>query len=191
MGQFADSSWAVLMLPPVLHRGEKHFQKASGLEIPTFFPAGMCRRVLERLPRASCRISSPNPGLALHLLLPPTLCQLKSFLSLDSPQVILSMAQPECVPALFSSFSRIFSSLLLMLSLVSHPLCLFREELLGAVVPQEAGAGEIPKGSSRAVLGMKSLKTPQGCSVQPGDLSHRGAVEGHPARSRHISGAVP
>lgn len=45
MGQFADSSWAVLVLPPVLYGGEKLFQKASGLTIPTFLPAGMCRRV--------------------------------------------------------------------------------------------------------------------------------------------------
>lgn len=78
----------------------------------------------ECLPRATCCISSPNPGLASPLLLPPASCQLKSRLSLDSPQVMLSMAQLECVPALFSSFSHIFSSLLIVLSLLSHPLCL-------------------------------------------------------------------
>lgn len=53
------------------------------------------------------------------------------------------------------------------------------------------GAGEAPKASGGAVLGLVSLKTPQGCSTQPGDLSCRGAVEGHPARSRRVAGAVP
>lgn len=53
------------------------------------------------------------------------------------------------------------------------------------------GAGEAPKGSGGAVSGMMSLKTPQGCSTQPGDLSRRGTVEGHPARSRRVAGAVP
>lgn len=64
MGQFADSSWAVLVLPPVLYGGEKLFQKASGLTIPTFLPAGMCRRV---------QAVSPQ-GYLLHFLTKPWAC---------------------------------------------------------------------------------------------------------------------
>lgn len=92
------------------------------------------------------------------------------------------MAQLGCVPALFS--------VLFLLSLLSHPPWLLEKELLEPWSRMMQDAGEVPKGTSGAVLGMMLLRTPQGCSVQPGDLTCHGAVEGHPARSGHIAGAL-
>lgn len=69
-------------------------------------------------------------GHLLHFLPKPWACTPSSASTLFVPvkilpvpgEVVLSMAQPECIPALFSSFSHVFSSL--MLSLLSHPPCL-------------------------------------------------------------------
>lgn len=108
MVQFADSSWAVLMLPPVLYRGEKLFQKASGLTIPSFLPAGMCRRVPAMSPqghvlRFLTKLWACIPSSASAPFMPVKILPVPG-------QVMLSMAQPECVTALFSFFSYFFLS---------------------------------------------------------------------------------
>lgn len=57
-GDLQDSSRAVLMLPPVLRRGEK-LEKASGLPVPTVLPAGMCWGG-ECHPEVTCSVSPPK-----------------------------------------------------------------------------------------------------------------------------------
>lgn len=192
MGQFAGLQPGCADAPSCSPQGRKSLQKRpQDSQFPPSSLQACARGYHECRPGVARCISPPNPGLAPPLLLPPTPCQLKSRPSPGGPQVMLSVAQLGCVPALFSGFFFFFPSLLLMVSLLSHPPRLLRKELLGATIPCEAGCRRGPESSNRAVLGMMSLKTPQGCSAQPGGLSCRGVVERHPARSRRIAGAVP
>lgn len=60
-GDLQDSSRAVLMLPPVLCRGEKLLENASGLPVATLLPAGMCwGGYSECHPEVSCFVFPPK-----------------------------------------------------------------------------------------------------------------------------------